>query len=104
LKTIALKVTGKIFDDKEALGELVEVVRKLSEEYKLVIVAGGGRVARESIALARSIGVSSNYWLDEIGIGASRLNALVLASGAPATSLSWRADEPWRCATCPRVE
>jgi len=80
LKTIALKVTGKIFDDEEALGELVEVVRKLSAEYKLVIVAGGGRIARESIALARSLGVSSNYWLDEIGIEASRVNALVLAA------------------------
>ncbi|MGC9181516.1 UMP kinase [Thermogladius sp.] len=80
MDTVVVKVTGKIFDDQEALRRFVEVVRELARERRVVVVAGGGRAAREAIERAKSIGVSSNYWLDEIGIEASRLNALILVA------------------------
>ncbi|WP_440058946.1 UMP kinase [Thermogladius sp. 4427co] len=79
-KIIVVKITGKAFDEPDILAKFVNTVREIARENKVVVVAGGGRVARDSISLAVKLGVSSNYWLDEIGIGASRLNALVLAA------------------------
>lgn len=81
MKALVLKITGKAFDAGSSLvRKYVGVIQKLLEEYKLVVVAGGGEAARKYISLARDIGVRSNYWLDMIGIYASRLNALLLIS------------------------
>lgn len=81
MKPLVLKVTGRVFDSEpELLAKLIHVVRGLSENYRIVIVAGGGGTARRYITSAKSIGVSSNYWLDLIGIWASRLNSLLLIS------------------------
>jgi uridylate kinase len=78
LEFTVLKITGKAFTSSEVLSKYVNVIRELSKTRRVVVVTGGGEVARKYIELARSLGVSSNYWLDEIGIWVSRLNALVL--------------------------
>ncbi|MEM0506576.1 MAG: UMP kinase [Thermosphaera sp.] len=79
MDVLVLKITGKAFDDgPELLGKYVSVLRTLSEKYRVVVVTGGGRMARNYIEMARRIGVSSNYWLDMIGISVSRINALFL--------------------------
>ena len=54
------------------------VERLVGDGYSVAIVVGGGRVARELIAAAREVGVGQ-WGQDLLGIGASRLNALLLA-------------------------
>ncbi|QOR95043.1 UMP kinase [Thermosphaera chiliense] len=82
LNTLVLKITGKAFDEGSGLIEkYVSILKTLSEKYKLIVITGGGRLARHYIDMAKNIGVTSNYWLDLIGIDVSRLNALLLIAG-----------------------
>ncbi len=83
LESIIVKITGKAFDNPNPtiFKRYASVFEELiGDGYKLAIVVGGGGVARKYISLARELGVDSNYWLDTIGIDASRLNALVLVA------------------------
>lgn len=76
---LVIKITGKLFDSDTALiKRYVEVFKDLSEKYRLAIITGGGGLARKYIDFAREIGVSSNYWLDTIGIKSAQLNAYIL--------------------------
>ncbi len=77
---LVIKLTGKAFDNPEVLSKHINVLKNLLEKYRIVLVAGGGGNARKYIELASRIGVNSNYWLDLIGIWASRVNGLVLIS------------------------
>ncbi|MEZ0393478.1 MAG: UMP kinase [Desulfurococcaceae archaeon] len=77
---LVVKVTGKAFDSPEILARTVEQIRELARSRSVLVVVGGGSLARKAIDLARSLGVASNFWLDEIGIEASRLNALLMAA------------------------
>jgi uridylate kinase len=77
---LVIKITGKAFDDPELLAKYIDVLRKLLEEYRILVVTGGGSIARKYIDSATRVGVKSNYWLDLIGIWASRLNGLILIS------------------------
>ncbi len=93
--SVVVKVSGKLFDEDDyvLIKRLADTISAASRETRVVVVAGGGRLARRYIEAARRAGAGSNYVLDEIGIAVSRLNALLLASvidGAyprPATSL-----------------
>lgn len=78
--TITLKISGKAFDDESSLKRFVEVVKKITTARKMnvAIICGGGKTARSYIQLAGKLGITSKYWLDEIGIMASRLNAELL--------------------------
>lgn len=78
--TIVVKLTGRIFDDPALLKSYIVHFKRLIDRWKLFIVAGGGSLARKYIEAARSLGVESNYWLDEIGIYVSRLNSYLLIS------------------------
>lgn len=78
---LVLKLTGKVFDDHDVLVRHVENIRKLLlNGYSLVVVTGGGNIARRYIETAKELGVRNNYWLDLLGINASRLNSLLLIS------------------------
>jgi len=46
--------------------------------FEFVLVAGGGKIARNYIAAAKNLGVENNFILDEIAITVTRLNALIL--------------------------
>ncbi|MEM0030883.1 MAG: UMP kinase [Desulfurococcaceae archaeon] len=80
LNTITLKITGKAFDDPSLVKNYIDVFAELLEKYKLLVVTGGGQSARRYIEIAEKIGIESNYWLDLIGIWASRINGLMLIS------------------------
>jgi uridylate kinase len=84
---VVLKITGKAFTNSDLLLRYVEVIRALSKTHRVVVVTGGGEIARRYIEVARGININSNYWLDEIGIWVSRLNALLLIGAlSPFTS------------------
>lgn len=76
---LVLKITGKVFDEEpELLGRYISVLRKLIEDYRVVVVTGGGKTARRYIDILKTMNIESNYWLDLIGIWASRLNSLLI--------------------------
>ena len=54
-------------------------LQKFGEGYRFGIVVGGGSLARSYISELRKYGVNDNV-LDEIGINATRMNALALST------------------------
>lgn len=60
--------------------EFAELARKLSSKHQLAVVTGGGRLARKYIQAADSFNVTDEA-KDWIGISATHLNAILVASG-----------------------
>lgn len=83
IRRVVVKLTGKLFDDRSRTGVLREVAevisRKASQGFRLAVVVGGGRRARDYIELGRDLGLSEGV-LDMLGIEVSRVNALLLTS------------------------
>ena len=78
-----LKLGGFAFDSELSGSKLhgyVKVLKEFSRRNRLVIVTGGGSIARRYITVARELG-ASEFVSDQIGIHVSRLNARLLASG-----------------------
>lgn len=78
---VAISLGGSILApdtiDPAFVRSVGELLVKLSAEFKLVVVTGGGRTARRYITAGRELG-ASEFFLDEMGIRASRLNARLL--------------------------
>jgi uridylate kinase len=75
---VVIKLSGSLYFSsrlRELANSLVSVLKKDSR-LKLILIAGGGKNAREYISEARKFG-ADQATLDEIGIGISRLNAMV---------------------------
>lgn len=80
---VVIKLGGFAFPDgneKPLVKEYVSLLKDLVGEYHLVVVTGGGQVARTYIEAAREMKVSESL-CDQIGILASRLNARLLVDG-----------------------
>ena len=80
---VVLKLGGFVFDSELSGSKLhgyVKVLEAFSRRNRVVIVTGGGSIARRYIAAARELG-ASEFVSDQIGIHVSRLNARLLASG-----------------------
>lgn len=78
-----VKLGGFAFPDEGAkplVEEYVKLLKELVGEYHLVVVTGGGRVARTYIKAARDMNVPESL-CDQIGILVSRLNARLLVDG-----------------------
>jgi uridylate kinase len=77
---IVIKLSGRVFGD-DAASELKKYATMLREtsggRVQPVVVAGGGKVARHYINIARAFG-SDEASLDIMGIEVSRLNARLL--------------------------
>ncbi len=74
-----IKLSGRIFGD-DAAGELKKYARmflEISGQAQPIVVAGGGKIARHYISIARCLG-SDEASLDIMGIEVSRLNARLL--------------------------
>jgi uridylate kinase len=71
--------------DREYLGRLADLLRRVGRGRPLVVTTGGGRTAREYIRLGRSLGLTE-VELDELGIEVTRIHAHLLAAriGPPA--------------------
>ena len=65
---------------KPVVKDYVKQLRGLVGEHHLVIVTGGGEIARAYIGAARELGVSEAL-CDQLGILVSRLNARLLVDG-----------------------
>ena len=78
-----IKIGGFAFsnnDRQPLVEEYVKLFKGLVDEHKLVIVTGGGRIARYYIRAAREMDVPESL-CDHLGILASRLNARLLVDG-----------------------
>ncbi len=78
-----IKLGGFAFPDeakKPLVEEYVKLLKELVGEYHLVVVTGGGSVARTYIKAARDMDVPESL-CDQIGILVSRLNARLLVDG-----------------------
>ncbi|RLI38720.1 UMP kinase [Candidatus Bathyarchaeota archaeon] len=97
MKTV-IKLGGHLFPCKptpEKISAYAETLKKLRElGHRLIVVTGGGRVARTYIDAARRLG-ASEFTCDLLGIEVSRLNARLFIANMsedaypePVTSLS----------------
>jgi uridylate kinase len=78
-----LKVGGFAFSDgqqESILQQYVDLLKQLSKEHELIVIAGGGAIARIYINAARKMGVPESL-CDQLGILVSRLNARLIADG-----------------------
>jgi len=82
MKSIVISLGGSVLLSEDInrvyFKKLESTIKKLSDEYKIFIVAGGGRTARTYIRLGRSIGLNEKT-LDELGIQATKINAFFLS-------------------------
>lgn len=80
---VVLKLSGSIFgpDSKHtSLQKYVNLLIELNNRVHLIVVSGGGKIARLYIELARRLG-ADEATLDTLGIEVSRLNAQLLLTG-----------------------
>jgi len=83
MKTIVMSLGGSVILSEEAdaqfFKKLIDLLKKLSENYKIFIVVGGGKTARTYIKTGRTMGFDEET-LDKIGIDVTRVNAKFLTS------------------------
>lgn len=65
--------------DPESLRQYAQALKELAAEHQIFVVVGGGKIAREYIEKARSLGASEMF-CDLIGIGATKLNSALLVA------------------------
>ncbi|HUI40194.1 MAG TPA: UMP kinase [Methanothrix sp.] len=65
--------------DSASLRRYADALKELAQEHRIFVVVGGGKIAREYIEKARALG-ASEIFCDQIGIMATRLNALLLVA------------------------
>jgi uridylate kinase len=89
-RPVVLSVGGSVLltgdDDPGYLRALAGLLRRVGADRPLVVTTGGGRTAREYIAIGRTLGLTE-VELDELGIDVTRLHARLLAGlvGPPAS-------------------
>lgn len=76
---VVIKLSGRVFSDDTAneLKKYAAMLAEISDRVQPVVVAGGGKIARHYIGIARELG-SDEASLDILGIEVSRLNARLL--------------------------
>ncbi len=82
MNRVVIKLTGKLFspENVRVLMEIAEIVIEYKKRgLRMAVVVGGGETARRYISMASEAGVSLG-WQDILGIGASRLNAMLFSS------------------------
>lgn len=76
---IVLSLGGSVFEgDANRIRNYAKVLDQISEENKLFVVVGGGKLAREFIKKARELGANETM-CDYLGIAVTRINAMLLA-------------------------
>lgn len=79
---VVVSVGGSVLipgsNDSDYISRLTGVLGSLCQDVVLAVVVGGGRTARYYAETGRALG-GTDYQLDILGIGATRLNAQLLA-------------------------
>lgn len=65
--------------DARFLRNLTALFKRISSEYKLFVIVGGGKIARRYIQLGRDLGFDEDT-LDLIGVDVTRVNARIIAN------------------------
>lgn len=78
-KRVVIKLSGSVFGDdaRVELKKYAGMLSEVSDRVQPMVVAGGGKIARHYINIARGFG-SDEASLDIMGIEVSRLNARLL--------------------------
>jgi len=83
MKTVVVSIGGSVVLSDEAdalfLKKLTTLFKKISNEYKLYVIVGGGNIARRYIQLGRELGFDEDT-LDLIGIDVTRVNARIITN------------------------
>ena len=81
MDTVVLSLGGSVLvrddDNADYIRALAEVLTEVSDNVKLFVVTGGGRIARYYIREGRALGAPESH-LDDMGIEVTRLNARLL--------------------------
>lgn len=78
---VVIKLSGKVFSDETGaeIKKYAKMLDEMSAKVQPVVVAGGGKIARHYIGIARGFGLDEAS-LDIMGILVSRLNAALLVA------------------------
>lgn len=83
MKTVVVSIGGSVVLSDEAdalfLRKLTALFKKVSKDYKLFVIVGGGKIARRYIQLGRELGFDEDT-LDMIGIDVTRVNARIITN------------------------
>lgn len=83
-KIVLIKFGGSVlapeFPDAEYLKHFYDFIQRLKEEYRFILITGGGGINKRYNEIAKKIAKVENDKLDWIGIYATRLNAQLLVS------------------------
>lgn len=83
MKSIVISIGGSVILSEEAdvsfLRKLASLLKKISKQYKIFIIVGGGKIARDYIKLGRELDFDEKT-LDSIGIDITRVNAAIFAN------------------------
>lgn len=86
MESVVISLGGSIISSNglnlKFMQEFVKTIERLEGKYRFGIVVGGGTLARTYISALREYKVNDNI-LDEIGINATRMNALALSAFLP---------------------
>ncbi len=81
MQSIVLSIGGSVLLSKEAdhvyLSNFVDLLKRMSEKYKIFVIVGGGYIARNYIQLGRTFNLKEDF-LDILGIEITRVNAKLL--------------------------
>jgi uridylate kinase len=81
MDSVVVSLGGSILvpgeEDSGYISALARLMRSLSRRYALVLVCGGGKMARYYISVGREL-LAGQEELDEMGIAVTRLNARLL--------------------------
>jgi uridylate kinase len=82
MDTVVVSLGGSVLipeeNDAEHLSDLSRLLIEMSSEHRLLLVCGGGKVARYYITTGRDVGATERE-LDELGIMTTRINAKLVA-------------------------
>jgi uridylate kinase len=83
-RRVVIKLSGSVFSqditNKNFVRKYAQMLSDISNNIQPIVIAGGGKIARYYIELARTLG-SDEATLDIMGIEVSRLNARLLIVG-----------------------
>lgn len=83
METIVISIGGSVILSEDAdvsfFNKLKTLLEKLTKNYKIYLVVGGGKTARTYIKLGRKLNFEEEF-LDEMGIDLTRANAKLLTN------------------------